>query len=567
MELDSKITFDFPLTIFIGQNGCGKSSSLHALYGAPDRYTPYQFWFDTKVDPVDYYNNKKKRHSFWYGFVDDNGVEKEVLKARIRRENDPNYWETSRPLKWAGMKTRKNKNDRDSPIKKKVVYLDFRAELSAFDKFFYFGNVKDRKSKNKQEFIRTKSASLKKLLEKKKKFINSSTRQLNDEVEVFSQDILKAISFILGREYTSGVSVYHELFRNEGYSVLFNTSYAKYSEAFAGSGEMAVFRLVTEVLSAPDYSLILLDEPEVSLHPGAQKRLRDFLLQQIIKKKHQIVLTTHSPSIAKGMPNEALKVFYQNPNTGRFFVKENLSPKEAFFYVEYPQENKKNLIVEDILAQNIIEGVLDKMGEATRSLYDVKFNPGGETVIKKEFTTVYSREPNSKNYILFDGDQKPPQLHYNWRDFKSSDLTITNFTKKIKDQTGENIKFSVDGGSLGGNKSQQIELLKSYLDYYLANVFYLPKNIPEEIIWDSDMANKLISVVTSSSTKLDEYRNEIESASSFKEKYAKIALITQGISNSETIASIHKMFLKKWLSMENQDYQDIKKIITKITSI
>lgn len=43
VEIDSQISFDFPLTVFIGQNGCDKRSCLHALYGAPDRYTPYNF--------------------------------------------------------------------------------------------------------------------------------------------------------------------------------------------------------------------------------------------------------------------------------------------------------------------------------------------------------------------------------------------------------------------------------------------------------------------------------------------------------------------------------------------
>lgn len=32
LELDAIINFEFPLTVFIGQNGCGKSSCLHALY-------------------------------------------------------------------------------------------------------------------------------------------------------------------------------------------------------------------------------------------------------------------------------------------------------------------------------------------------------------------------------------------------------------------------------------------------------------------------------------------------------------------------------------------------------
>jgi predicted ATP-dependent endonuclease of OLD family len=298
LEIDTNISFDFPLTVFIGQNGCGKSSCLHALYGVPDGYTPYKFWFDTKVDPIQYYDESRKRHSFWYSFQ-ENGSSFQVIKARIKRENDPNYWETSRPLSWAGMKKRAD-GGRDKPIIKNVVYLDFRSELSAFDKFFYFGNLKNSIAKNKQEFIRGKSSSLNKLFTKEKRFINSSTRKLNDPVEELSDTEIYWISFILNRNYTGGLSVLHELYRNEGYSVLFETNFAKYSEAFAGSGEMAVVRLVREVLNAEQFSLILLDEPEVSLHPGAQSRLMIFLLEQIKIKKHQIVLTSHSQCLIPG---------------------------------------------------------------------------------------------------------------------------------------------------------------------------------------------------------------------------------------------------------------------------
>lgn len=151
MEIDSCIHFDFPLTVIIGQNGCGKSSLLHAIYGMPQRYTPYRFWFDTKVDPIEYYNDERKRHSFWYQYR-ENGMLRQVIKARIKREDNPNYWETSRPLSWAGMSVQ----ERHSPIVKNVVYLDFRAELSAFDKYFYFGNTHHTKARNKQEFIRRK---------------------------------------------------------------------------------------------------------------------------------------------------------------------------------------------------------------------------------------------------------------------------------------------------------------------------------------------------------------------------------------------------------------------------
>lgn len=564
VELDTRITFDFPLTVFIGQNGCGKSSCLHALYGAPDRYTPYIFWFDTKVDPVSYYDEQRKRHSFWYSFQESNQT-KEVIKARIKRQNDPNYWETSRPLAWAGMKTRANRNERDSPIAKNVVYLDFRSELSAFDKFFYFGNLKFSRARNKQEYLRGRSSSLNKIFTGEKPIVNSKTRALNNPLETLSTEELQWISFILGREYVSGLSVLHELFRNEGYSILFQTNFAKYSEAVAGSGEMAVVRLVREVLAADNYSLILLDEPEVSLHPGAQTRLKGFLLDQIRRKKHQVVLTSHSPSIVKGLPKEAIKVFYQNPGNGRFLVKENLTPEEAFFHIEFPVDNRKNIVVEDVLAQEIVSGVLDKMGEETKNLFNVKFNPGGETVIKKEFITVFCREQNSQNFVLFDGDQQPGNPYLDWRTIPTADLTVENLKAKIRKQTGEEIKFSVDGGSRGGNQVQQLELLKSYLDYYLSNVFYLPKQIPEDIIWSNELAETLISSVIKP-TEVKQALLKLSIISATKQKFAFVAEVIQGESTANNISSIQKQFLQRWLNSENCDFQAIKDHITVIVS-
>src|SRR5690606_4989867 len=313
LEIDTTINFEFPLTILIGQNGCGKSSCLHALYGIPKGYTPYEFWFDTSVDPIEYYDDQKKRHSFWYSYKDLNDETKEVIKARIRRSNDPNYWETSRPLEWAGMTVRED-GRRDKPIEKNVLYIDFRAELSAFDKYFYFGNVKGVSTRTKQEFIRKKSKQLQEIILGRKDFYYTRSGKVNKSVRNITSEELRWISFILGKIYISGQYIEHSFFRNFGYTVIFNTSFAKYSEAFAGSGEVAIVRLVLRILEAPTYTLILLDEPEVSLHPGAQERLKIFLLEQIKIKKHQIILTSHSPSIVNGLPKGAIKVFYQNPN-------------------------------------------------------------------------------------------------------------------------------------------------------------------------------------------------------------------------------------------------------------
>lgn len=556
LEIDSDIHFEFPLTVFIGQNGCGKSSCLHALYGAPRNHTPYTFWFDTIVDPIAYFNDTKKRHSFWYSFKHIDGSIKEVIKARIRRNEDPNYWETSRPLVWAGMRTRDDRL-RDEPIDKKVIYIDFRGELSAFDKFFYFGNVRGAASRNKQELIRRKSIPLKKILAGDKEYIYTRGGAANKKIRILNESELKWISFILGKEYLEGKFLEHSFFRNDGYSVIFKTSFAEYSEAFAGSGEVAVVQLVLKVLEAEKYSLILLDEPEVSLHPGAQSRLKNFLLDQIKLKKHQIILTSHSPSIIEGLPKESIKVFYQNPSNGRFLIKENLIPEEAFYHIEFTGDVRKNIIVEDVLAEQILSAVLSRMGNEIKALFNIKFNPGGESVIKKQFVTVYCRDENSRDFILFDGDQKPIDPHYDWRTFSSANLTVNKVRAKIKIQTREDIKFPVDSLGSGGNEEQQLDLLKQYLDYYMDHIYYLPKNIPEEIIWDNTLARSLARSILDAE-RFNNYLEEEVAGQNLKMKFSLLTKYLSGTNSSEDILGLQKQFIQAWLNKENDDFQDIK---------
>jgi predicted ATPase len=562
MEINSRINFNFPLTVIVGQNGCGKSSALHAISGMPRGKTPSKFWFDTKVDPIVYYDDKNRRHSFWYQYL-ENGTIKQVVKARIKRENNPNYWETSRPLLWAGMKP---KNTREQPIEKNLIYIDFRNELSAFDRFFYFGYLRKDEAENKQEFIRNQSENLLKAFDGDI-IKNDKDKELNKPVVTLSQNELNTISFILGRKFTNIKSVFHFIYKNPGYSILLNSNHAKYSEAFAGSGEMAVVRLVQEVLNAPDYSLIILDEPEVSLHPGAQERLTNFLLEEIKRKKHQIVITSHSPSIIKNLPKEAIKVLYQSQDSGRFFVKENLLPEEAFFHIEFSSDNKKRIHFEDKLAKEIFQEVLKTLGDEKANLFKLNYNPGGCGVIKSEFITVYCREENSKEFIVFDGDQKHIDT-INWRILPLTELTVDNLKIKTSELTGCNISFSVDGGVSGGNQEQKLELYKKYLDYYRRNVYFLPLNIPEEIIWDEDSAYKSLTI-SNTDDEIKDILSRWQNIPNTKRKFAELTAYMYGEGNnlSDKIFSTQQLFIRSWIKKKDSNYNAIVAVINHIADL
>ena len=206
LENNTKITFDFPLTIFVGQNGSGKSSALQAVYGCPGGYSIGNYWFSTELDPI----LNISRPSIIYSY---NGME--VLKTRIRREFtmkyqgkgeekeykylDPDYWEPARPKASFKMKVLSGKA-RNPTIDKEVIYLDFRSELSAFDKTFYFKEIrKSKKFPNIKFFLRNAS---KPVLLSINKFNNEKGKDYQENNKVFkvTEKTLNIISEILGKK-------------------------------------------------------------------------------------------------------------------------------------------------------------------------------------------------------------------------------------------------------------------------------------------------------------------------------------------------------------------------------
>ena len=555
---NTKITFDFPFTVFVGQNGCGKSSTLHALFGSPDGKSVGNFWFSTKVDPIE---ESGGRPALIYSYVNEDGERGEVLKTRIKKGSNPDYWEPSRPLRKYDMELMGG--DRFPALKMEVLYLDFRSILSAFDKYFYYGNPVKLKSTTKQDYLRKKSVSLKKVIDDNSVKMAGSRPQNEVPIE-FSPDELKVMSFILGKNYEKGKLIEHKFFAYWGNSILFGTPNLDYSEAFAGSGESAVAILVHELLNVGSNSLILLDEPEMSLHPGAQKRLKQFILEQIKEKHLQVVISTHSPSMIEDLPSSAIKVFTQLPN-GIFCVENKRLPEEAFFYIGQANPLKKKIIVEDKLAKRLIEEVIKSVGEDCASLFDVEFHPGGHSIIKSDFIKVYSQNVNNNEFVIFDGDQKLVETHFDVGDIPSSyfgnsmqDTLIECLKEKIETQTNSKIDFHPDGNSDGGNKGQLIELMKMYLVYYRDNVFYLPQMIPESIIWDDDYAIQHLKIMG-----LDDQSiiDDIISITDYKLKIKKYSKLIFG---SENIPSTHGLFLNNWINNPDENYRQVVEIVNAI---
>ncbi len=449
-----KVNFTFPITFIVGQNGSGKSSLLHALYGAPEGKSVEEFWYTTDLDPIK--DLKDNRHCFIYSYKTKYTKSKaEVLKTRIKKENNPDYWEPSRPLKKYGMKrlpSNKNRKEmtktRWNVLNKNVYHLDFRYSLSAYDKYFYFGAKPNTKTiKSKQDLIRKYAPKLRTAFDENKK-TSYYSRTVYDIKELSDKEKAE-ISKILGKQYEEIKFLEHNFYdRNKGFAIRYKTKSTTYSEAYAGSGETAIVKLVIDLLNAEDYSLILLDEPETSLHPLAQKRLVNFILGQVKKKKLQVIISTHSPDIIEGMPKEAIKIFYENPVSGKVNIIENVHPENAFVHIGRTISDKKVIIAEDVLAKMIVEKVITENGDS--KLFEVRFFSGGVGQMKQDEMTVFSKMDDNNHFIIFDGDQKADKIKI--EELPDVEKTIEILEEKIKSITkgknekeGQNIKFAVDG--------------------------------------------------------------------------------------------------------------------------
>lgn len=482
---NTRINFDFPMTVLIGKNGGGKSSTLHALYGAPKGYTCSDFWFSTEVDPI----AEGGVNRYFYGYRDFNSIIKEVMKTRMKRGSetkkvDLDYWETSRPKQKDGMLPSK----RNAPVDKEVIYLDFRAEVSAFDKIFHFSKegLDDRK-----ELLRNRSKYLKRLFEDVSMRFPGVADDKMGKMEILSEDIVTIIGAILNKQYVDIRVADHRLFKNYGTSVYIKNKYATgYSEANAGSGEVAVVQLVRRIENASEYALVLLDEPEVSLHPGAQENLKAYLLEAIKKKKLQVVISSHSPALINGLPNSAIKLFKTNEN-GKFYIEENVHYQEAFYDVEDKVSDKKIIYCEDYAAQILIEKTLVHMKK--ERFFEVLYFHGGEKTLINHYMTpiTLNKTLSEKIFMMLDGDMNTGYV-FDERILTKYQLEDPKYLADcVKTAFSMDLDVYPDGGSGGKREDQQCEDYLNYLRYYSTNVFYLPNGkIPEEILLESRLVKE-----------------------------------------------------------------------------
>jgi predicted ATPase len=501
----TRVDFTFPVTALVGSNGSGKTSVLNALYGAPAGRSTAQYWFSTKVDPIEEGEGSPSRFIYGHRNPALNDVV-ETRKARVRKTRngrlDPNYWEPTKESTGDGMvepELKPNKayggrsKDRWNPVSRKVLYINFRKELSAFDKYFYFGKepvphaapakgakVSPLRISNKMDQVRHDAELLARVIEAGDISYEFQNRRVASENRLLEQAELEMVSYVLGREYEEARWIRHRLFKGDGgLSVVFKTKHGRYSEAFAGSGEVAVTSCVVQVLAADKGTLVLLDEPEVSLHPGAQERLLAFLSKMARTRQLQVVFSTHSPHLVTALPDDAIKSFHQLEN-GRFVVVQATHPYAAFRRLGAMGGGEVRVLVEDQLAKSVVKQALLSLGDpAQAAIFKVEFQSGGAEAILKYQVPVLMAAPGH-TLVLLDGDKKRLDEFVDPNTIAASDDATLG--ARILEAVNVDPAFTVDGGVAGGNAVQRAAAQRRYLAWLRQNVRFIPTLCPEALV-------------------------------------------------------------------------------------
>lgn len=549
IEPMQELHFDYPITALVGQNGTNKTSALVALYGSVDGKLPSEFWFTTPIDKAE----GEQYQSYWYTYkVKVSNSEKYIAEVFLhnnqKQDRNIDYWETDRPKSNYGMSSIKNiqspynSKTRWNKIKKDVIYINFRSELSAFDKCLYHSLKPSSHYKTKQDFIRAKSKYLKKSIDEGKNIYPLYGKEKIIQNVSLSDLEVNTISKILNKKYSSIKYIEHSFFQTSGGTAFLQTESLHYSEAYAGSGEFAVVSLVHKVMNAPERSLILLDEPEVSLHPNAQKKLIEFLKDQSKEKKHQIVISTHSTEIIKELPDEAIKLFYEDPITNKININNSVNKYNVFTKLGYDY-SKTPVYVEDRLAKKIIEYAIENSG--LKDIFSIEFFPGGAEAIIQRLN--HYIEAGHKQIVLLDGDKKSELYKNNKDKFPLSQ----NILDRDLDNTIENlfnfpIKFFSDGSNGSSHETQKRELQRKFLDNVERSVSFLPFETPEIFILTQ---SNIIDIETATLTS--------EQA---KSKFCEITEKETGESDSQAILITQLRYLRT-ISKDNEHLKEIRNML------
>lgn len=184
-----------------------------------------------------------------------------------------------------------------------------------------------------------------------------------------------------------------------------------YSEFSFGSGESSIIRMVADIESQPDSSLILIDEIENGLHPIAVRRMVEYLIDVAERKRIQTIFTTHSDYALSPLPSEAIWACIGGKlEQGKLSV-------EATRAISGQVDRRLAVFVEDDFAKSWIEAIVrEYLGESAHEIGVYLVNGDGNA-LKTHVAHTSNPAVSFHSVCFIDGDsqQKEDEASFIYR--------------------------------------------------------------------------------------------------------------------------------------------------------
>jgi len=346
------VEFKFPVVAIVGENGSGKSTLIKVAACAYDnkvqgkRFYPSAFFVETHWDKIQ-------------------GVE---IEYRVKRgERVENFRITKPTQRWRVP---------DNPPKRDVFLLDIARTLP-LDASVGYAKI---------------------------------ARLAANEIESteISDTFREKLSYVLGRKYNKARFATSDVDKKRQVGLL-EREWGELSQFHQGAGEDATLDLFRTLQRIPEYSLLLIDEVEASLHPRAQRRLMRFLLWLSRERRIQVILSTHSPYVLEELPQEARILLLPGPNGRELSVVEGVSAEFAMTHLDDDIHPEVYIFVEDNEAKILLREILASSDETAEILHRISINPVGPSNVVKNLGELGKKgKLPYKTIAIVDGDCAGP---------------------------------------------------------------------------------------------------------------------------------------------------------------
>lgn len=436
-----RVEFQFPLTAIAGKNGAGKSTILAlaacAFHYQRDRRTsldrknPYYTFSDFFIQSVDEIPLE--------GIEIVYGIFSNQRRSSERLPNGVGLMYQRRKKKKGG-----RWNNYDRRVHRPVVYLGIDRILPHSEK------------------------SVSRCYSKLFKSAGTTQDWISEVCSICSRILLKPYNDVRYAEYGK-------------YRLpLVTQGCRKYSGFNMGAGEDALIELLYHVVNSPQGTLILVDEIELGLHPEAQQRLILELKQLAIRKKHQMIFTTHSPWIIESLP-PAGRLFIERVDEDAICIPQ-ISSSFALGKLLGKKRPELTVLVEDEVSETILIGSMD--GEQRQRVSVVVV--GSAVAIARHLAMRYISNPDENVVACFDGDKRAEVKHL---------IQQFNAALEVKERIAP-ARVWVENrccflpGSEWPEKELVSNCIKAEALSFLASRFVLPEPNVSQALTESSLQNK-----------------------------------------------------------------------------